>query len=310
MKRKGGFISVAVNCAETHKVADNKGACSSAHGFISVAVNGTETHKVADNKSVCVFAHGFTLIELLVVVAIIAVLLALLVPALSKARELSRQVVCSSNLRQVGAGVFMYSNNYNDWLVYSATLYRKLSSGQTLSPWVYRWHTILMHEGYLSGASMDPPSDLYSNQMRVYLAGTKVFDCPSFTDVVYPVAPGRVNYWGSDYGLNGHTCGFVRYVDSVGGVYADTRRHRISQILNPSECILGGDMAFDSYNSASLQNNSSHYEFDERHGSNDSSNILFSDGHVVLFRKPIGTIQGYGHEDNRYWAADGENPRN
>lgn len=254
--------------------------------------------------------RGFTLIELLVVVAIIAVLVAILLPSLARARAVSRQIVCSSNLRQIGSGVFIYSNDYDDWLVYSATVYRKLSSGQTLRPWVYRWHTILMYEGYFTGASLEPPMNMYSVEMKHYLAATKIYDCPSFNDIVYPIAPGRVNYWGSDYGLNGHTCGYVRYVDNVEGAYSDTNRHRLSQIVNPSICILGGDMAVDSYNSASLQNNSSHFEFDERHGNNDSSNILFSDGHVSVFKKPIGTIQGYWHEDNRYWAADGENPRN
>jgi prepilin-type processing-associated H-X9-DG protein/prepilin-type N-terminal cleavage/methylation domain-containing protein len=57
---------------------------------------------------------SFTLIELLVVVAIIAVLVALLLPALAKARESARQTVCSTNLNQIGKGLFLFANDHGD----------------------------------------------------------------------------------------------------------------------------------------------------------------------------------------------------
>jgi prepilin-type N-terminal cleavage/methylation domain-containing protein len=63
--------------------------------------------------------NGFTLIELLIVTAIITILASMLLPALSKARERSRQAVCMNNMRQFGFAFYLYLLDYEEYFPYA-----------------------------------------------------------------------------------------------------------------------------------------------------------------------------------------------
>jgi prepilin-type processing-associated H-X9-DG protein/prepilin-type N-terminal cleavage/methylation domain-containing protein len=65
--------------------------------------------------------HAFTLVELLVVIGIIALLISILLPSLSRAREMGKSIKCLSNLRQLGMATVSYANEHKTYLPYPTT---------------------------------------------------------------------------------------------------------------------------------------------------------------------------------------------
>jgi prepilin-type processing-associated H-X9-DG protein/prepilin-type N-terminal cleavage/methylation domain-containing protein len=88
------------------------------------------------NGKYTAYAKGFTLIELLVVIALIAVIAAMLFPVFARVRESGRKVACLSNLKQIGAAVQMYSQDYDDTLPNTGAAIEGQDLTHSLGPYI------------------------------------------------------------------------------------------------------------------------------------------------------------------------------
>lgn len=173
----------------------------------------------------------FTLIELLVVVAILGLMLAILLPSLSRARQQAKGVVCSSNLRQLSYGWHMYADDNSDVLIPGR--YAK-EAGGTANPanWYdvgngnkYRPRWIATMGTYVGIYGFNDPSTTDDRQDY----DSKVYQCP--------VADERMDERNHAYGYNHQFLGNARKTNGQFHNFPVTR----SQILNFATTVIGGD---------------------------------------------------------------------
>jgi prepilin-type N-terminal cleavage/methylation domain-containing protein/prepilin-type processing-associated H-X9-DG protein len=174
---------------------------------------------------------GFTLVELLVVIGIIAVLIAMLLPALGQAREHARQTKCLNNLRQLSLAFIMFADEHHGHLP-EAGMYTFIAP----SDWLW-WQP--------AGVVGRPNPDPTQSAIAVYLGGYKAecFRCPSDDIGTHPIT-GQGMIYPYSYCMN------EMLVSSPYSWYQYTAP-RISGIRNSSEKILLGEPAPDWFNDAS-----------------------------------------------------------
>ncbi len=126
--------------------------------------------------------RGFTLIELLVVIAIIAILAAILFPVFARAREKARQTSCLSNLKQIGLGFLMYSQDYDEKLF---------------------------------GARL--PLDGWTGAVMPYVKNEQIFTCPSWSGTGGWISRGAANGCGGCGGWTQVYWGGYAYVNQAPG---------------------------------------------------------------------------------------------
>ncbi len=199
---------------------------------------------------------GFTLIELLTVVAILAVLAALLFPAISSFQERSSKVQCANNLNQIGVALRAYAMDHNNSLPPTATTWPPNGAPQT---WGY---LIWSYAGY-------SPAQFTTNfNLRVdpTAQGKNIFRCPSTWKLAVkaPSTTQPVNWNMFSYGLNSSPLGEWIFTSPIS----------LAMIEQPSKTAM---VTEDSFSAGSYTGFFSFYGLIPHTG---GCNVLFFDGHV------------------------------
>lgn len=208
--------------------------------------------------------RGFTLIELLVVIAIIAILAAILFPVFARAREAARKTACINNLKQLGTGIMMYAQDYDETM--PSTNFAGMFTTPTYAN--YNWSYVFM-------------------MLEPYIKNQGILACPSANkQMVGPAPQINISYGYNEYlydqarGFNSlASLGNNQYGVASLAILVDSRQHGI---FNDWDANGTGNATYPTnfLARAVLANNST-----PRH---EGSNFVYADGHAKF--SSVGAI--------------------
>ena len=219
-------------------------------------------------------SKAFTLIELLVVIAIIAILAALLLPSLVKAKDDAVRIQCMSNVRQIGIATHLYTEDFG---VYPVVVDWPLFGGQL-------------------GASNAYSANLYDFNARPlnrYASSVNVFCCPRDKgDALNDISGPLFIAYGNSYVMQTGEDSFrIKYILSLanGSYGAPVRPSAITRTDNK---IISGEWPLHPNRPLADKRTQWH-----NHGEKRSFNLVFADGHALYYTFPAT----YGMDDQ--WLA-------
>ena len=251
--------------------------------------------------------RAFTLIELLVVIAIIAILAALLLPALTKAKDRAKTISCNSSLRQWGLALQMYLTDNNDGIPHDGMNPTTYNPGDSIQ--ANAWFTLLpeyVAEKPLSAYTTNATANSSEKNSRIvpFPDGLgKIYNCTAARMVANDFSQIDGNGTGI-YGKDGFfslgmNIDLKRNLPNYSSTYDYPQMPKITKIKRPTDTVFMFDMAF-SPSSEGDVNSSQKYKssnpanrwrsFASRHTK--GGNINFLEGHVGYYK--LNAVQAGG----------------
>jgi prepilin-type processing-associated H-X9-DG protein/prepilin-type N-terminal cleavage/methylation domain-containing protein len=224
---------------------------------------------------------GFTLVELLVVIGIIAALIAILLPALHRARQQAQQVACASNLRQMGQALVMYTSETKYYPGHAGLS----SGGQPVAAWPTRLRAYLNDN---QGVFFCPSNDGGFEWQRI--KGSPGGKFATNPDTGWGYKPGELllnvfvvpfSYGYNDWGMYRGGVGPDGLQKGLGGDLWSVKELRATAVRMPTEMIAIADNTPDGSWDYNIDPTTPSEYPGKIH--NKGANVLFCDGHVLWY---------------------------